>query len=310
MSSGLIYGCMGLGRWDGVVPGAEDLARAEAAVAAALDAGITRFDHADIYGHGSAEAVFGEVLRRAPELRGRIEVQSKCGIRLGAPERPQLYDLRPATIRARVAESLERLGTDYLDCLLLHRPDPLTDPAAIGTTLTDLYDEGLVRSLGVSNMSAPQIAAIRAHTGIPLAANQLEMGLHRRAWLEGAVLVNTPASAEVGFPHGTVEFCVAEGIELQAWASLAGGRFTGRPQEPGDEAVASLLRALAEAHGTTPETVLLWWLQQHPAGIVPVIGTTDPGRIGACRGAAHGSSRLSHEEWYELWVTARGDQLP
>lgn len=310
MSSGLIYGCMGLGRWDGLASDAADLARAEAAVAAALDAGITRFDHADIYGHGTAETVFGEVLRRAPELRARIQVQSKCGIRLGTPDSPQIYDLRPATIRARVHESLGRLGIDHLDALLLHRPDPLADPAEVGATLTALYDEGVVRSVGVSNMSAAQITALQAHTGPRLLANQLEMGLHRRAWLEGGVLVNTPQSATIGFPHGTVEFCGAEGIELQAWGSLANGRFTGVPQESGDDDVAQLLRDLAAIHATTPETVLLWWLQQHPARVVPVIGTANPGRIAACRDAASGSSQLTHEEWYLLWVTARGERLP
>ncbi|MDO7868363.1 aldo/keto reductase [Nocardioides jiangxiensis] len=310
MSSGLIYGCMGLGRWDGEALDAADRARAEAAVEAALAAGITRFDHADIYGHGTAEAVFGAVLAQAPGLRDRIQIQSKCGIRLGTADSPQMYDLRAHTVRARVHESLERLGTGHLDLLLLHRPDPLTPPEEIGAVLTALHDEGVVHAVGVSNMSAVQITALQRHTGPRLVANQLEMGLHRRAWLEGAVLVNTPASAEVGFPHGTVEHCRAEGIELQAWGALANGRFTGLPQDPGDEAVADLLRRLAEDQGTTPETVLLWWLQQHPAGVVPVIGTTSPERIASCSGAVDGSARLSHEEWYGLWVTARGGQLP
>ncbi|WP_207891523.1 aldo/keto reductase [Nocardioides jejuensis] len=310
MSSGLIYGCMGLGRWDGEALGAADLARAEAAIAAALDAGITRFDHADIYGHGSAESIFGEVLKRAPELRARIQIQSKCGIRLATADSPQMYDLRAGTIRARVHGILERLGTDNLDALLLHRPDPLTPPEEIGAALTGLHDEGVVRSVGVSNMSAAQITALQAHTAPRLVVNQLEMGLHRRAWLEGSVLVNTPASADVGFPHGTVEFCRAEGIELQAWGALANGRFTGLPKEPGDDAVATLLGELARVHDTTPETVLLWWLQQHPAGIVPVIGTTNPARIAACREAGAEPSRLTHEEWYAVWATARGAQLP
>ncbi|WP_460790338.1 aldo/keto reductase [Nocardioides maradonensis] len=310
MRTRMIYGCMGLGRWDGATPDAADLARAEAAVAAALEAGITRFDHADIYGHGTAETLFGEVLRRSPDLRDRIWIQSKCGIRLGSPSRPQLYDLRPATIRERVHASLERLGTDRLDSLLLHRPDPLTPPEAIGTALNELYDEGVVLAVGVSNMSAAQIGALQAHTAPPLVVNQLEMGLHRRAWLEGEVLVNTPASAEVGFPHGTIEFCRAHGVELQAWGALANGRFSGRPTEQGDKVVAQVVRRLADAYGTSAETVLLWWLQQHPAGIVPVIGTTDPGRIAACRDAATQPSPLTHEEWYELWVTARGERLP
>jgi dTDP-glucose pyrophosphorylase len=186
--SRVIYGCMGLGRWDGQTPDAADHAATEGAIAAALDIGITTFDHADIYGHGSAETVFGDLLDRNAGLRARVQIQTKCGIRLAGPGGPGIYDLRPETIRTRVHESLERLRTEYVDSLLLHRPDPLTDPAEIGATLTSLYDEGLVLAVGVSNMSAAQITALQAHTSVPITANQLEMSLLRRDWLEAIVL--------------------------------------------------------------------------------------------------------------------------
>lgn len=310
MTARVVYGCMGLGRWDGQPIGPEEHARAEAAVAAALDVGITTFDHADIYGHGTAEAVFGELLRRSPDLRPRITVQSKCGIRLSDGERPGIYDLRPGTIRERVQQSLERLQTEYLDTLLLHRPDPLADPAEVAGALDELFEEGLVLAVGVSNMSAAQIAALQAHTSLPITVNQLEMSLLARAWLEGGVLVNTPSYAGVGFPHGTVEHCRSNGITLQAWGALAGGRFTGAPWEPQDDVVTALVSSLAERHGTTPETVLLAWLQRHPAAIVPVVGTTSPDRIRACADAAAGAVTLTHDEWYELWIAARGAPLP
>ncbi|GAB2987537.1 aldo/keto reductase [Nocardioides montaniterrae] len=310
MSRGTIYGCMGLGRWDGAPLDPGDHARAEAAVAAALEIGIDTFDHADIYGHGSAEAVFGALLDRAPGLRDRIRIQSKCGIRLAAGDRPGLYDLRPATIRAQVHASLERLRTDHLDLVLLHRPDPLADPAEIGTALEALHAEGVVRAIGVSNMSAAQVAALQAHTALPIAANQLEMSLHARGWVEAGVLVNTPAYADVGFPHGTLEHCTHHGIELQAWGSLAGGRFTGRALTARDHEVAALVADLAALHQTTAEAIVLTWLQQHPAAVVPVIGTTDPDRIRACAPAVDRSRLLTHEKWYELWITARGAPLP
>jgi predicted oxidoreductase len=306
----LIYGCMGLGRWDDQPVGAAEHQRAEAAVTAALEVGITAFDHADIYGHGTAEAVFGELLRRSPGLRSTIQVQSKCGITLARDDRPGHYDLRPATIRERVHQSLERLQTDYLDTLLLHRPDPLADPAEIAAALDGLYDEGLVLAVGVSNMSAAQIEALQRHTELPITVNQLEMSLLAREWLEGGVLVNTASYSGVGFPHGTIEHCRTHGIALQAWGSLAGGRFTGRPRDPQDEVVTALVAALAEDHATTAESVLLAWLQRHPAGIVPVIGTTSPDRIRACRDAVARSVALTHDEWYELWIAARGAPLP
>ncbi|WP_327327918.1 aldo/keto reductase [Streptomyces sp. NBC_01210] len=307
----LLYGCMGLGgSWDTEPYGAPEIADAEAAIEAALDCGISTFDHADIYRHGKAEAVFGEVLARTPGLRERIVVQTKCGIRLADGERPGIYDLLGQSIARRVEESLARLRTDVIDVLLLHRPDPLADPDEIAEALTSLHRQGLVRRFGVSNMGAVQMAPLQARLDVPLVANQLEMSLQRRDWLEAGVLVNTPEAAAIGFPFGTVEFCQANGISLQAWGALAQGRFTGRQQTPDEYATAQLITSLADKKGTTPETILLWWLQRHPAGIVPVIGSARPERIRACRDAAQQEPDLTREEWYELWLTARGAPLP
>lgn len=302
-----LYGCMGLGgTWDDEPYAAADIAHAEAAVEAALDIGITEFDHADIYRRGKAEAVFGEVLARAPGLRKRIVLQTKCGIRQADGVLPGRYDLRGKSIVRRVEESLTRLRTDVLDVLLLHRPDPLTGPEEIAEALTSLHAQGLVRRFGVSNMSAAQIELLRSHLDVPLVADQLEMSLARRDWVESGVLVNTEAATGNGFPHGTVEYCHAHGIRLQAWGALAQGRYTGGQDTP----TARLVTALAECKGTTPETILLWWLQRHPARIAPVIGTSRPERIRACRDAVRRAPGLTHEEWYDLWVTARGGPLP
>ncbi|MFD6418573.1 aldo/keto reductase family oxidoreductase [Streptomyces sp. NPDC060194] len=308
---GVLYGCMGLGGgWDAEPYGSREIDEAAEAVGAALESGITVFDHADIYRMGKAEAVFGEVLARTPGLRERIVLQTKCGIRLADEERRGLYDLRGEAIRRQVAGSLERLRTDVIDVLLLHRPDPLADPRDVAAALTSLRAEGVVREFGVSNMSAAQIAHLQAHLDFPLVANQLEMSLARRDWVESGVLLNTPAAVDNGFPHGTVEACVARGVRLQAWGALAQGRFTGRASTPAERATTALVAELAERKGTTPETVVLWWLRRHPAGIAPVIGTANPERIRACRDAATREPELTHEEWYELWVTARGADLP
>ncbi|MFD4370439.1 aldo/keto reductase family oxidoreductase [Streptomyces sp. NPDC058486] len=303
----LVYGCMGLGGgWDSLPYGPEDIDRAEAAVEAALAIGITAFDHADIYRHGKSEAVFGEVLAWTPGLRERITLQSKCGIRLPEGDRPGFYDLRGPSVLRRVEESLTRLRTDRLDVLLLHRPDPLADPGELAAALSSLHRQGLVGRFGVSNMNAAQIARLQSFLDVPLAVDQLEMSLSSRAWVEEGVLVNTPAGAAVGFPSGTVEYCSERGIELQAWGALAGGRYS----DPAAGPAAALVGRLAETHGTTPETVLLWWLQRHPAGIVPVIGTSRPERIRACRDAVVRAPGLGHEEWYALWTAARGTPLP
>lgn len=305
------YGCMGLGGpWSEPGYTAADVAQAEEVVAAALEAGITAFDHADIYRHGTSEAVFGEVLAADPGLRERILVQTKCGIHLPTADHIGYYDVRPAHIRDSLAASLERLRTDHADVLLLHRPDALADWDAVAGTLHDLHRQGLARAVGVSNMAAAQIAALQARLEIPLVANQLELSLARRDFVEAGVLVNQPAGAAASFPLGTLEHCAAHDIQVQAWGSLAQGTYTGRQQTPDEVATATLVAELAEAKGTTPETIVLWWLQRHPARIAPVIGTTSPERIRACRDAATREPDLTHEEWYRLWVAARGERLP
>lgn len=307
----LWYGCMGLGgAWGEPHVTAADVAQAQDAVAAALDAGITAFDHADIYRHGKSEAVFGEVLAADPGLRARILLQTKCGIHLPTADRIGYYDFRPAHIRASVAASLERLRTEHIDVFLLHRPDALADWDVVADTLHDLHRQGLVRAVGVSNMAAPQIVALQSRLDIPLVANQLELSLARRDFVEAGVLVNQPAGAGVDFPLGTLEHCATNGIQVQAWGSLAQGRYTGRQESADEVSTAALVAELARAKATTPETILLWWLQRHPARIAPVIGTTSPERIRACRDAATREPELTHEEWYRLWVAARGDRLP
>ncbi|MFJ3640740.1 aldo/keto reductase family oxidoreductase [Streptomyces sp. NPDC090108] len=303
----VVYGCMGLGGgWDETPYTAADIDHAQAAVEAALECGITTFDHADIYRFGKSEAVFGEVLSRAPGLRERIVLQTKCGIRLPQGDRPGRYDLRADTILRRVEESLTRLRTDVIDTLLLHRPDPLAAPEEIAKALHALHGQGLVRRFGVSNMSAAQIAHLQARLDVPLTVDQLEMSLARRDWVEAGVLVNTSAAAQCGFPAGTLEHCTDHDIELQAWGALARGRYTGDEPSPAGE----VLQRLARRHDTTPETVLLWWIQRHPARVVPVVGTSRPDRIRACRDAVVREPGLGDEEWYELWIAARGAPLP
>ncbi|SEI46002.1 Predicted oxidoreductase [Arthrobacter sp. yr096] len=310
----LIYGCMGLGGpWDGTSYGAAEIDQAAAVIEAAQGIGIELFDHADIYRSGKSEAVFGEVLARSQGLREKIQLQSKCGIRLGERGLDTHYDLSREAILERVNQSLKRLQTDYLDVLLLHRPDPLMDPREVADAVGQLMAEGKVRQVGVSNMSGAQIAFLQDELQAPIVANQLEMSLLRRDWLESTVLVNHAENLEYSFPHGTVELCTTKGIELQAYGSLAQGRYTGATPEglsAAESATAAMLERLAGEKDTTPEAVLLGWLMKHPAKISPVVGTTNPARIGACADAASVSATMSRAEWYGLWVAARGSNIP
>lgn len=310
----LIYGCMGLGGgWSEESYGAEQVAEADAAINAALAAGITLFDHADIYRSGKSEQVFGEVMAATPGLRDRMRLQTKCGIRLNERGLQTHYDLSRDAILERVNGSLSRLQTEYVDVLLLHRPDPLTDLAEVVSAVGQLMAEGKVRQLGVSNMSGAQIEALQDRLDTPVVANQLEMSLLKRAWVESQVLVNNTAGTQYSFPTGTLEYCAKRGVTLQAYGSLARGLYTGAAAADAGhevESTAAMVAELAAEYGTTGESVLLGWLMKHPARIAPVIGTVNPERIAACADAARVAESMTRAQWYSLWVTARGSNLP
>ena len=275
MSSRLVYGCMSLGgSWDDAPLDAGTVDRARSAVHAALDAGITDFDHADIYAHGKSEEVFGQLLAEDPALRLRV---------------------------------------DSVDRFMLHRPDPLADPQEVAAALDGLRKEGLVRSVGLSNMSTRQVCLYQQLLATPVTALQLELSLRHRAFVEQQVLANHPEGTEHSFPEGVLEYCATYGIEVQAWGALAGGLYTGAPIPPGDRdaaATARTVQRIAAAHGVSGEAVVLAWLMRHPGGIRPVVGTTDPRRIAASAEAEDLAPRLGHEDWYALLEAARGHPVP
>lgn len=311
--SRVVYGCMGLGgEWSSVPYGLAEIDEAEAAIEAALDAGITVFDQAEAYRFGKSEAVFGEVLSRSGGLRERIQINTHCGLGNGSGQMPH-YDLDGAAIIENVGRSLTRLKTDYIDTLLLNRADPLLEPGQIASAFEFLRSAGKVRYLGVSNMSGAQIASVQKHLDTPIVLNQLQMSLGKRDWIETGVLVNHPDANRYNFPEGTIEYCLGNSVRLQAWAPLARGIYSGRTSTAGtpeEAAAAKLVLSLAHGRDTTPEAIVLAWLMKHPAGIEPVIGTTDPQRILASQDAELQASLMTRHEWYALWRAARGADVP
>ncbi|WP_046225673.1 aldo/keto reductase [Paenibacillus dauci] len=313
-SSRLALGCMPFGGgWDQTPFTEEHVKEAEAAVDAALSIGITLFDHADIYTRGKAEQVFGRVLNNRPELRDQIVIQSKCGIQLGDEELPGRFNFSKGHILDSVDGSMERLGTDYLDILLLHRPDPLVEPEEVAEAFASLKASGKVRYFGVSNMSAAQIAFLQQAIPDSFAVNQLEMSLGHLHFVDQGVHVNQAAGTAVNFAEGLMEYCRTQNIQLQAWGPLAQGKFSGRDVKDQPEHIqeaAKLVQQLANEKETTPEAIVLGWLMRHPAMIQPIIGTTNPQRIKACEDAERQSQLMTREEWYTLYVTARGESMP
>lgn len=312
-ASRIALGCMGLGGgWDHEPVTAENVKQGHEAVEAALSIGINFFDHADIYTRGKAEKVFGQIFKDRPGLREEIIIQSKCGIKLIEPgDISNSFDLSGDHIVNSVDGTLSRLGTEYIDILLLHRPDPLADPEEIAEALHRLKAAGKVRHFGVSNMSAAQIKLLQHYCDEPFVVNQLHMSLAKTSWLDAVISVNREPWKDLTFPEGTVEHCQVENIQLQAWGPLAQGMFSGRSLAGQPESVvntAAMVQALADQKNTTPEAIVLSWLMTHPAAIQPVIGTVNPQRIIACADAD--KLKLTRKEWYDLFVSARGEKLP
>jgi predicted oxidoreductase len=313
--SRLAAGCMGLGgSWErGAVITKENEAQARAFLDAALELGINFFDHANIYTSGKAEEVFGRAMRQKPGLRDGIVLQSKCGIRFADDPAgtPQRFDFSYAHIVSSVDAILGRLGTDYLDILLLHRPDALMEGEEVARAFAELKSAGKVRYFGVSNQNRGTMEYLQSFLPDPLVANQLQMSLLHHGFAEAGISFNQAAP---GYPdgwEGVLEYCRLKGVGLQAWSPLDRGALTGGdPAKQGEAArkTAVLVKEYASARGVPAEAIALAWLLRHPAKIVPVIGTSRPDRLAAC--AKSLDVTLSREEWYRLFETARGKPMP
>lgn len=312
MKKQLLYGCMGLGGdWDTTQVTKEDIKVAHLAIEAALEAGICYFDHADIYKAGKAETVFGEILKERPELREQIILQSKAGIRHHqAALKSNLYDSSKAYLVKQVDAIRSRLKTDVLDVFMLHRPDPLMRPEELAETFTVLARDGKVKRFGLSNMSKSQIEFLQRYLEAPLVANQIQLSLGHTPVIDAGVLVNRINQIDYNGVDGLFEYAQVNNLAIQCWGSLDGGRFTGNYQlaSKEDKKTIDFVNELAEKYSSTPEAIVLAWLFMLPAIMQPIIGTKNPERILACKDAV--SIQLSREEWYDLWVLARGNRLP
>ena len=258
----------------------------------ALELGITSFDHADIYGDYGAERLFGEALKAAPALREKMQLVTKCGIRLCSPRLPYRlnhYDTSPAYVRAQVEQSLRNLHTGELDLVLIHRPDYLMDADELADTFATLTREGKVRHWGVSNHSASQFALL--HARHPLSTNQIEMSpLHLHA-----------------LDDGTLDQAQQLGLRPMIWSPLGGGRlFTGEDAQA--RRVREEMSAIAMRLGVSLATLAFAWVLRHPSRPHPITGT---GRLEGLREAVAALDvRLEPEDWYAIWTASKGHPVP
>lgn len=311
--SRLAYGTWHMGgSWDHTPLTDELKQRAEVLVETAVSHGINHIDLADIYTKGKSDAVIGHVLAQNPGLRDKLVLQAKVGIQLGDEPNagdPGRYNFDYDHIVSAVEGTLQRLGTEYVDLLALHRPDPLVEPEEVARAFDHLQSSGKVRYFGVSNHNAHQIALLQKYVDQKIVLNQLELNLLHNYLISDGITANmtaTPYSAA----HGTLDYCRLHDIMIQAWSPVAGGAlFNPKPDAPENEKTAAAeITTLAEKHSTTKEAIAVGWLLRHPAGIQPIIGTLNPDRIGQTVPAD--DVELSRVEWYRLLAAARGAGVP
>jgi predicted oxidoreductase len=264
-----------------------DTAQTFAWIETCLALGITSFDHADIYGNFTCERQFGAALALKPSLRTQMQIITKCGIRLTGtgqpPARMKHYNTEAAFITASVARSLTQLRTDHIDVLLIHRPDPLMDADEVARCFEDLRAQGKVLHFGVSNHSASQTALLQSRCTM---TNQVEISLRH---LET-------------FSNGVLDDCQTRRMRPMAWSPLAGGNLLR------EDFLSHLLREMAHELGLqTPQQVALAWLLAHPAGIIPVVGSSKRERLSQAAAAA--GIRMGREDWFRLWSAALGHEV-
>ena len=255
--------------------------------------GVTSFDHADIYGNYTTEEEFGRVLKQNPSLRNQIQLITKCGIQMVSPNRPQhkikSYDTSYAHIIESVETSLENFSTDYIDCLLIHRPDQLLNAYEVAKAFTQLKQQGKVLHFGVSNFKRWQVDLLNSR--FPVEVNQLECSL----------LQLNP------FVDGTLDQCQQNHIIPMAWSPLGGGNLLAETDDEQTKRILAVANFLADKYNSSADVILLSWLISHPSGIIPVLGTSKIERIKAATAATQ--IKLEREEWFMLWRASTGKEV-
>lgn len=267
----------------------------------ALENGIHFFDHADIYGKGRCEELFGQVL--TPSLREKIILQSKCSIRPGIA-----FDFSKEHILNSVDGILKRLNTEYLDILLLHRPDALMEPEEVADAFRILKESGKVRHFGVSNQTPMQMELLSKYCDEPLLINQLQLSIAHCPMINSGINANMYNDSGINRDGGVLEYCRLKDITIQAWSPFQYGMFEG--VFLGNEKFAELNKVidnLAEKYNVTNSAIAVAWILRHPAGIQTIVGTTNKDRIAQISKASE--IRLTREEWYALYMAA-GNKLP
>ncbi|HGA2003405.1 TPA: aldo/keto reductase family oxidoreductase [Streptococcus agalactiae] len=290
----LALGCMRMSDLEGK--------QAEEVVGTALDLGINFFDHADIYGGGLSELRFRDAIKHLNVNRDKMIIQSKCGIREG------YFDFSKEYILSSVDGILERLGTEYLDFLILHRPDVLVEPEEVAEAFTKLRAEGKVKHFGVSNQNRFQMELLQSYLDEPLAVNQLQLSPAHTPMFDAGLNVNMLNKASIEHDDGIVDYCRLKRVTIQAWSpfqiDLSRGLFVNHPDY---KELNETIAKLAKNYNVSSEAIVIAWILRHPAQIQAIVGSMNPSRLKAIDKA--NDIALTREEWYDIYRSA-GNILP
>lgn len=275
----------------------------EKLIETALESGINFFDHADIYGAGQSEAIFGEVLKRHPEYRQKMIIQTKCGIVPG-----KRYDFSKEHILHSVDEILERMQLDYLDSLVLHRPDALMDPEEVAEAFDQLQAAGKVRFFGVSNFDTAQFKLLQSCLSQRLMFNQLQFSLKHTGMIDFGMHMNMVDKPSVDRDSQFLDYARLHKVTVQAWSPFQYGMFEGTfIDNDGFPKLNQELQKLADKYEVGKNAIAAAWILRHPANIQMLVGSMNPQHI---RDSAKGAKiRLTRQEWYDLYLAA-GNYLP
>ena len=296
-ASAIILGCMRMPALS--VREAADIIRT------AADNGVNFFDHATCYGDGEAETRFGNAFPLTGLKREKVYIQSKCGLHFDRKE----FDWSKEDILFSAESSLRRLKTDYLDALLLHRPDLLFDPEEVAEAFDRLAESGKVRHFGVSNVTPGQLELLKKHVRQPLVLNQLQFSLDQSQLIDGGLYLNNlTTDRSISRDNGILDYCRLHDITIQAWSPLQfgmfGGCFVDHPDFP---ELNRVLGELGEKYGVPKAAVAIAWILRHPARMQAIAGTMNPAHLTDICAAARVS--MTHQEWYQLYL-ASGKFLP